>query len=234
MLVLTIISFLVVRSVTLKSLLLALAAADLVCIMSTLSRSGFISMCAVLLFLIFKLTRNLRAMTAILLLAGCGALLVPDELFARFSRIGEIQDVDRLQLARVGLAIALDHPLLGVGLGNFMQVFPDYNVSNMKAPFPAHNMYLDLAAQMGLPALLLYAGVFWLTWRGLRRMEASMKARGRTRSFGFLFGLGLQAAFVNLAVFGLSGDVEFDYGTFILLGLGITLVKAHPPARERG
>ncbi len=234
MLVLTIISFLVVRSVTLKSFLLALAAADLVCIMSTLSRSGFISMCAVLMFLFFKLTRNLRALTVILVLAGCGAIMAPDALFARFSRIGEVQDVDRLQLARVGLAMAKDHPLLGVGLGNFMHVFPSYNVSNVKAPFPAHNMYLDLAAQMGLPALLLYAGVFWLTWRGLRKMEASLKARGRTRSFEFLFGLGLQAAFVNLAVFGLSGDVEFDYGALILLGLGVTLHKAQRPVRETG
>ena len=205
MLVLTIVSFLVVRSVTLKSLLLALAAADLVCIMSTLSRSGFISMCVVLLFLFFKLTRNLRALV-----------------------------VDRLKLAQVGLAMAKDHPLLGVGLGNFMHVFPNYNVSNMKAPFPAHNLYLDLAAQMGLPALLLYAGVIWLTWRGLRAMEASLKARGRTRSFEFLFGLGVQAAFVNLAVFGLSGDVEFDYGALILLGLGLTLLKAQGPAQESG
>ncbi|HET6374249.1 MAG TPA: O-antigen ligase family protein [Candidatus Polarisedimenticolia bacterium] len=227
MLVLTIISFLLARSYTAKTILLGLAAADLICIMSTLSRSGFISMCVVMMFLFFKLTRNLRALAVILVLALSGWVMMPEALFARFSRIDEVKDVDRLQLARVGLAMAKDHPLLGVGLGNFVSSFRDYNVSNMKAPAPAHNMYVDMTAQMGVPALLLYVGVLGVTWRGLRRLERDLKTAGETRSFPFLFGLAMQAAFVNLAVFGLSGDMEFDYGIFILLGLTLVLLRIH-------
>ena len=66
------------------------------------------------------------------------------------------------------MAMVTAHPLLGVGLGNYVPVFWDYNVSNMKRAAPSHNMYLDLAAQMGLPSLLLYVAIFAVTWRGLR------------------------------------------------------------------
>jgi len=231
MLTLAIMTFLRARSLLVRTLVLALAAADLFFIMATLSRSGFISLCVVLAFLVFKLTSNVRAVAVILVLVLCGALMVPDALFERFGKIDQVRDVDRFQIMRVGLAMSMDHPLLGVGLGNYVPVFSSYNVSNMKREAPAHNMYLDLAAQMGIPALLLYLTVLAITWRGLWRMESRMRAEGRTRSFPFLLNLAIQAFFVNLMVFGLSGDVEFDYGAFIMLGAAVTLLAQEQTAR---
>lgn len=233
MLTLAIMTFLRARSLLVRTLVLALAAADLFFIMATLSRSGFISLCVVLAFLVFKLTSNVRAVAVILVLVLCGALMVPDALFERFGKIDQVRDVDRFQIMRVGLAMSMDHPLLGVGLGNYVPVFSTYNVSNMKREAPAHNMYLDLAAQMGIPALLLYLTVLAITWRGLWRMESRMRAEGRTRSFPFLLNLAIQAFFVNLMVFGLSGDVEFDYGAFIMLGAAVTLLAQEQGATAR-
>ncbi len=224
MLVLAIMTYLRARSLLVRTLVLALAAADLFFIMATLSRSGFISLCVVLAFLVFKLTSNLRAVTVILLLVLCGTLMVPDALFERFGKIDQVRDVDRFQIMRVGLAMTLDHPLLGVGLGNYVPVFSSYNVSNMRREAPAHNMYLDLAAQMGIPALLLYLTVLAITWRALWKMESRLRTEGRTRTFPYLMNLAVQAFFVNLMVFGLSGDVEFDYGAFIMLGAAVTLL----------
>ena len=231
MLTLAVMTFLRARSLLVRTLVLALAAADLFFIMATLSRSGFISLCVVLAFLVFKLTSNVRAVAVILVLVLCGALMVPDALFERFGKIDQVRDVDRFQIMRVGLAMSMDHPLLGVGLGNYVPVFSSYNVSNMKREAPAHNMYLDLAAQMGIPALLLYLTVLAITWRGLWRMESRMRAEGRTRGFPFLLNLAIQAFFVNLMVFGLSGDVEFDYGAFIMLGAAVTLLAQEQTAR---
>lgn len=232
MLVLAIMTFLRARSLPVKTLIFGLAAADLFFIMATLSRSGFISLCVVLAFLVFKLTSNLKAVTVILVLVLAGALMVPDALFERFGRIDQVRDVDRFQIMRVGMAMSLDHPLLGVGLGNYVAAFPDYNVSNMKREAPAHNMYLDLAAQMGLPALVLYLALLAITWRGLFRMERRLRQEGRTRSFPYLMNLAIQAFLVNLVVFGLSADMEFDYGAFIMLGAAVTLLAE--AEQERG
>ena len=118
-----------------------------------------------------------------------------------------------------------------MGLGNYESVFRDFNVANLKRVTPSQNMYLDLTAQMGTPSLILYLGVFFITWRGLRRMESDLKAQDRTRSFTYLFGLAIQAFFVNLVIFGMSGDVEFDYAAFVMLGMALALLREH--ARER-
>lgn len=233
MLVLAIMTFLHVRSLPVKTLAFGLAAADLFFIMATLSRSGFISLCVVLAFLVFKLTSNLKAVGVILVLVLAGALMVPDALFERFGKIDQVRDVDRVQIMRVGIAMSMDHPLLGVGLGNYVSVFSSYNVSNMKREAPAHNMYLDLAAQMGLPALLLYLTILAITWRGLWKMEQRLRQEGRMRTFPYLLNLAIQAFFVNLMVFGLSGDVEFDYGAFIMLGAAVTLLASEENTTAR-
>ncbi len=227
MLVLTIAAFLMARSVTLKGFLLLVAAADLFCIMSTLSRSGFISMSVVLMFLFFKLTRDPRAIPVMLLLGLCGWLMLPDDLYVRFTEIEGVQDVDRLRIAQVGLAMARQNPVTGVGLGNFVAEFNRYNEVGLRKTAAAHNMYLDLSAQMGVPALLLYLAVFGVTWRALRRMESELKRGRESGSFMYLLCVAIQAAFVNLAVFGLSGDVEFDYSAFIILGLAVSLLREH-------
>ncbi|HKY34156.1 MAG TPA: O-antigen ligase family protein [Candidatus Polarisedimenticolia bacterium] len=231
MMVLCVFTLLGSRSMTVKLAMLALAAADLFGIMSTLSRSGFISMCVVVAFLLVKLTRNVRALGVMALLLAAGWLMVPEALFTRFARIDEVKDVDRVKISQVGAAMALDNPVTGVGLGNYVKVFWDYNVSNMKRAAPSHNMYLDLAAQMGLPALGLYLAILVVTWRGVRKVERDLAAQGRTRSFAYLFALAMQAFLVNLAVFGLSGDVEFDYSAFVLLGMTLTLLRAHREGR---
>lgn len=225
MFVLSIFTVLYVRGPLLKGLLLALAGANLFFILSTLSRSGFISLCMVLLFLLLRLTRNARAVSVMLVLAFAGWLMIPDALFSRFAEIDQVKDVDRFRMMRVGTAMALDHPLTGVGFGNYVPRFWEYNVGGMKRAAPSHNMYLDLAAQMGLPALALFLTAYGIAWRRLVGLQRSLERAGRTRSFEYLFGLAVQAFFVNLAVFGMSGDVEFDYTAFIMLGLSLTLAR---------
>jgi O-antigen ligase len=92
---------------------------------------------------------------------------------------------------------------------------------------PTHNMYVDLAAQMGLPALMLYLGILATIWLRLRGMERELHERGAGRSFAAIFNAAVQCFLVNLCVFGLSGDVEFEYSVFIMLGMGVLLVRMH-------
>ncbi len=57
-----------------------------------------------------------------------------------------------------------DYPLLGVGLGSFASTFPVYRPSTITHQCSyekAHNTYLEIAAEMGLPFAVLL-GVFWI------------------------------------------------------------------------
>jgi tetratricopeptide (TPR) repeat protein len=84
----------------------------------------------------------------------------------------------RLTLMRCSLALAFQHPLLGVGPGNFRIFFPSVQASGLvpgSRPYieseHAHNDILQMAADAGPPAALLYGALIaWLglaLWRGL-------------------------------------------------------------------
>ena len=223
MLIIAVCTFFFVRSRPLKVIFLALAAANGLAILSTLSRSGFISLTVVMIFMSFKLTRNARAVAVVLLLCLVVGLLSGSNLAKRFKRIDEIRDVDRWSMAVVGMTTTYHNPLFGVGLGNFLHSFDRYDTMDVNQPMPTHNMYLDLASQMGLPALALYLLVIVVTWWRLFKMEKGLKESPAPAAFHYWYNLAVQCFLVNLCVFGLSGDVEFEYSVFVMLALGILL-----------
>jgi|GEM_PF-4448497 len=70
-----------------------------------------------------------------------------------------------------------DHPLLGVGLGSFPDVFQQYRPTNVSSDGiidKAHNSYMEFAAEMGIPALLMLLAA--LGWMG-RRLYEGVKQR---------------------------------------------------------
>lgn len=67
----------------------------------------------------------------------------------------------RLELNRVGMAMFLDHPVVGVGLNNFEQVVDRYDLGLIFGQNPVHNLFLLQLAEtgvVGFVAMLLLAG----------------------------------------------------------------------------
>jgi len=59
----------------------------------------------------------------------------------------------RLDSWKVGLKVVRDFPILGVGLGSFLKVYPTYS---KEEPHVAHNTFLQFATNSGLVAGLIY------------------------------------------------------------------------------
>ena len=86
-----------------------------------------------------------------------------------------------------------DHPIFGVGLDNYRIAAQTY-VDSTNIPVGetgirvAHNSYLEIAAEMGLPALFIFLGILVSSFRTLGQVyRAAMKLRGRispASSFG--------------------------------------------------
>jgi O-Antigen ligase len=89
-----------------------------------------------------------------------------------------------------------DHPLLGVGPG----AFPGLNNG---LPFRAHLTPLNVAATLGLPALLALSAMVWLLWRSRQRPTD----------------IALWSALAGIALDGLVGDVDHYRHLWILIGL---------------
>ena len=107
--------------------------------------------------------RQIRAIAVVSLVIGVllGAFFGP-RVYERLTRseAGNLQV--RFDLNRIALRMAAENPLFGTGLNNFVETMAPYDPKNVEAYFPApvHNLYLLEAAEAGVPALLLWLGLF--------------------------------------------------------------------------
>ncbi|MGE0722736.1 MAG: O-antigen ligase family protein [Alphaproteobacteria bacterium] len=146
----------------------------------------------------------------------------------RFDRAGaEIEGRAALNALTIG-AIA-ERPLLGGGLGAYPAIFQLHRGEAFGPHLPrhdqAHNSYLELAAEAGLPAALaLFALIGWLLVRLIRG--------GRTDARSALYaaaGIGATALVAVHSLVDFSLHIPAVAATYFLI-LGLALSRAQPPA----
>jgi O-antigen ligase len=77
----------------------------------------------------------------------------------------------RFDIWKVGATIFLEHPVAGVGFLQFPRVYNRYRYSthgiksDLVLARDPHNIYLGVAAELGLIGLALLALIFWKAWR---------------------------------------------------------------------
>lgn len=121
---------------------------------------------------------------------------------------------NRFDLVTNGLQIASDHPVSGVGLGGFKRAYADATGLDGRDPKTAasHNTPVTVAAELGLPGILLFA---WLLVTAF-----VVQFRRASRSFAGRASLVLGLAFVAIVVHSLFYNALFeDPMTWGLLGL---------------
>src|SRR6185312_7543232 len=137
-----------------------------------------------------------------------------------------------------GALMFLDHPLLGVGPGNYELNFFDFSAlsglsgeSKVRDP---HSLPIQIAAETGLAGLAVFG---WILAAGLGEMG---RARRRLRAAGaphfadLIWALELAVATYMLLSLFLHGAYFRHF--WILLGLGVlgaSLAQAPAPRRER-
>ena len=145
------------RSKIVKILFGVCAAVMVAAIVLSYSRGAFIGLVVILIFLAMKLGRRNRLAIALgILVIGIGFLfLAPGNYGVRLLSIF-IPSLDpvgsatarRAELFR-SIYVAIRHPLLGIGMGNYA------GQMSLKG-IVTHNSYTQVAAEMGLAALVVY------------------------------------------------------------------------------
>ncbi|MBO0794785.1 MAG: O-antigen ligase family protein, partial [Ktedonobacteraceae bacterium] len=137
------------------------------------------------------------ASIAVLCLVGAylGGLIPDTILFPIFKKAGLTQlsftiprnynyaNSERLAHWVAGIHMFLDHPLLGVGIGNYATAYPHYALGIFVLPLGhAHNYYINIAAEagiFGLLTLLFFLGAIFLasarSYRAINRLWAHLK-----------------------------------------------------------
>jgi O-antigen ligase len=143
---------------------------------------------------------------------GLVAVVGPGHLIRRFRSTFIEQDVSayesaqlRKQLLKKSLSTAIDHPLFGVGPGNFPVVSGVWR--------EAHNSYTEMAAEAGFPALILFVMLLRRGFANLR--EVKRLAKGEAEKM--LLAGALQASLVTFVVGAIFSTWEYQYIPFLLV-----------------
>jgi len=142
-------------------------------------------------------------------------------------------NVSRLDYWQDSLAIIKDHPL-GIGLGNFKQVFPVYKVSVVSDTITAHthNDYLQLLVEAGWPGFLaLMSGFFIFLGKSFFKVK---RLSPHDDPLAFFIGIGALSGLVSMvfhSFFDFNLQMPANCIYFVTL---IALVYVCVWERERG
>ncbi|MDP4089393.1 MAG: O-antigen ligase family protein [Bacillota bacterium] len=167
------------------------------CMLSSTTRSAWLSMSALLFLLIVFTVKKLIGPRPLLLLICAFAVLfvtfnyvsgnvISQRYASIYSNAAEFDDDSgsfRIFIWKRALPLVWDRPLLGAGIDNFAEVFmPKYGEETQKV-MPdttvdkAHNEFLQIAVATGIPSLLVYLS-FLITMfiKSLRLIKKDKKA----------------------------------------------------------
>ena len=131
----------------------------------------------------------------------------------------------RIQLWQSSLAMIGDHPLLGVGLDNFLYAYrSSYVLPTAWAEFDLshpHNLVFDFWLRLGIPGLIT---LIWLLVAYFRKAWGSY--RGLDEGDARLLVMGLMAGMVNFVTHGLVDNAFFLVDLAFVFVLMLALVQA--------
>jgi O-antigen ligase len=158
--------FPVIRRWTLKLALLPLLLTSMVCLLFSGSRTGYL---AFIVFGLFWLLRSRHKWKALLLVVGLCVIaypLIPGQYRERFMSIGG-QEAEgnsrekRVEIITDAMTILVENPI-GVGVASFPAVRGERFGRNQDT----HNLYLEVATNLGVQGLLIFfyllISLFWL------------------------------------------------------------------------
>lgn len=156
--------------------------------------------------------------------------VAPDWTVQRFGALLDPRESghDRLLIWSGALNMLAEHPWRGFGLGTFWLAWPPYRLPpDSSSGYFAHNDYLQIWIETGLPGVLLlvavYASVVWMFFRA-RHARARDATEGRA--------LELNGLFAGVMGFALHSFFDFDlYVLPITLVVGLMLARFHWLAR---
>jgi O-antigen ligase len=149
------------------------------------SRGGLLAMVVMAGLGWLESKRKLRL--ALLFAAGASLLFLfgPSRMIQRLEQIqvsgqaqtgAELSTRTRIELGRAALRMMEAHPVFGVGLGQFPAHEYHYNpllVSMTPHPHIAHDTYVEIGAEGGVPTLALYLAIMAIALYMLRQIEKS-------------------------------------------------------------
>lgn len=193
-------------------------------IVVTLSRSGFLAFACSIFFLTWKLAPRGRIVFAVLGLLAIVTIvgIAPSAFRSRIATTEDESALARTDDLKRSLFIMVHHPLLGVGMGNYV-----IYSNRAKA---THNAYTQVGAELGIPAAIIYFLFVIAPLKRLRKIElenVSSKKKPRL----YYLAIALQASLIGYMVASFFASVAFLWYIYYLTAYAVCLQRIYETAK---
>lgn len=214
------------RSIARKFVFGGCAVLMVIGIVLTYSRGGFIGLLAALGFLAWRIGRQRRVE---ILLGGAVVVIIlltlaPGYALRLASIVAPGLDPVGSSEARQGellrsLYVAIRHPLLGIGMGNYA---PEMSYRGLVT----HNSYTQVAAEMGASALVCYTLFLVSPFKRLGQI-ARETFGAKANSHFYYLAVGLQASLVGYLVCSFFASVAYLWYVYYLVAYAVCLRRIY-------
>ncbi len=195
----------------------------------TSSRSGLLALILSIIVCVWEYgikgkRRRLVVATVLGLVMGMGVALMSSHYRARIESIflGNVEGSGdrgsreaRLNLLKKSINVALTHPLFGVGPGCFPIVDSQW--------FVAHNAYTELAAEAGIPALVLFLMAIAAAFKNIAVVRKSQRYQDDPELK--LLTEGLRAGLVAYLAGSFFSSTEYNLYSYFLIGYTCAMLR---------
>jgi putative inorganic carbon (HCO3(-)) transporter len=170
--------FVPARRWMLRLILLVGAGTSMACVIYSGSRTAYVGLVTLFLWWFFQSRRKLRFMVVTAVVGVITLPLVPDQYVGRFQSIESGQDAEghsteaRKLILRDAMTIFMENPL-GIGVASF----PAFRAARFGRSQDTHNLYLEVATNLGVQGLVIFIGLIWALLASFRRSALAFRSQ---------------------------------------------------------
>lgn len=198
----------------------------------TASRAGILAFALAIGFCLWHFSIKGRHRSLLLIFGGlaiCALMTSGQTLKARYEAIFNPAESgsawgsaeQREQLLKTSILMTLEHPLFGLGPGDFTVVSGVWRVT--------HNTYTQISSETGLPGFILYIAILWCAWRNLRRTRQLIRGGGHTELD--LFTTAIHASLAAFLIGSFFASEGYQYFTYFLVAYTTALFQIAKESR---
>jgi len=225
-----------------RAVLLLSVGLQIVSVIVTFSRAGFLSLATILGTYVWTVARRPERGWAYagLIVAVSALPLLPASYLTRLSTItnmeadatGSAQERYAQQVAAVHYVLA--HPIVGAGLG--MNILAINETGLSPAWMNIHNVYLQYATDLGFPGLILFLLIFLGSIKSAHLVQQRTAASSQSRDL-FYLATGIKTSLLSFAISAFFSPVAYHFQFYYIAGLAVAVMAVHGSgarAPERG
>ncbi len=173
------------KSALVRRMLLTMVPMTMITIILTHSRGAFLALSCTVFLLVWRSHNRLAGMSAGILLVLSGLILAPASYTERLGTLSNVEEdgsaMGRLDAWRTAGEMIKGNPILGVGFGKFEDNYERYDPKRVEGRASgsrvAHNSYLQIWAECGTPAFLMYLSLILLSFVDVWRVRKEARTR---------------------------------------------------------